>query len=98
MPIDRPKGLKPRILRHMRLTPISKVMLTEFYDRLISPLVEARLAKLNEPHSYYILILALVRDADAPTFYSDIERYWSSLDDVTGDRVLFAVAGPDAAA
>jgi hypothetical protein len=82
----------------MRLTPISKVMLTEFYDRLISPLVEARLAKLNEPHSYYILILALVRDADAPTFYSDIERYWNSLDDVTGDRVLFAVAGPDAAA
>src|ERR1700738_4182259 len=68
-------------------TMVSEVTLVEFYDRLSSSSLP-----------YYILILALVRDADAPSFYSDIERYWNSLDDVTGERVLFAVAGEDAAA
>jgi hypothetical protein len=37
-----------------------------------------------------------VRDADAPGFYDDVSRYWSSLNDVTGRDALFAVAGVDA--
>jgi len=43
------------------------------------------------------LILALVRDAEVPSFYSDIQRYWTSLDDVTGKHALFAVAAANAA-
>jgi hypothetical protein len=42
---------------------------------------------------FRLLILALVRDADAPSFYEDLKRYWSSLNDVTGDHALFVVAG-----
>lgn len=43
------------------------------------------------------LILALVREADEPAFYADVVRYWTSLHDLTGDKVVFAVAAPHAA-
>ena len=66
---------------------VSEETLVEFYERLSSSFSQ-----------YDILILALVRDADSQSFYSDIERYWNSIHDVTGERVLFAVAGQDAAA
>jgi hypothetical protein len=42
---------------------------------------------------FKLLILALIREADAPGFYEDLRRYWTSLDDVTGDHIVFAVAG-----
>src|ERR1043166_2576967 len=46
---------------------------------------------------FHVLILALVREADAPLFYSDLTRYWDSINDVTGRNVVFAVAGRKAA-
>ena len=42
---------------------------------------------------FKLLILALIREADAPGFYEDLRRYWTSLDNVTGDHIVFAVAG-----
>jgi hypothetical protein len=67
------------------IVPIIEVRLPTFYNRLASS------------SSYYILILALIRDADAPSFYADVERYWNSLNDVTGDQVLFGLAAEGAA-
>jgi hypothetical protein len=46
---------------------------------------------------FHGLILALVRDADAPTFYDDLLRYWNSINDLTGRHLVFAVAGGSAA-
>jgi hypothetical protein len=46
---------------------------------------------------FHGLILALVRDADAPTFYDDLLRYWNSMNDLTGHHLVFAVAGGSAA-
>ena len=46
---------------------------------------------------FHTLILALVRETDAPTFYSDLIRYWDSINDVTGRHIVFAVAGWKAA-
>ena len=45
----------------------------------------------------HVLILALVRDADAPSFYADLTRYWDLINDVTGRHIVFAVAGSSAA-
>lgn len=45
---------------------------------------------------FHFLILALVREADAPAFYADLVRYWNSLDDLTADHTVFAVAGNSA--
>ena len=45
---------------------------------------------------YKLVITALVREADAPTFFEDVTRYWGSLDDVTGQDILFVFAGPGA--
>ena len=42
---------------------------------------------------FHVLILGLVREADAPSFYDDLLRYWDSINDVTGRHVVFAVAG-----
>src|SRR5689334_23131442 len=69
----------------MELVPTS---LVEFYDTHLDVMKE---------RGFQLMILALVRDADAPLFYSDLQRYWSSLEDVTGRDMLFAIAGPDAA-
>lgn len=46
---------------------------------------------------FHFLILALVRDGDAPQFYNDLTRYWNSLNDLTGRHTVFAVAGGAAA-
>jgi hypothetical protein len=46
---------------------------------------------------FHGLLLALVREADAPTFYEDLLRYWNSINDVTGHHLVFAVAGGSAA-
>jgi hypothetical protein len=68
---------------------IEVVSLIEFYKSYRRALRE---------RGFKILLLALIREADAPTFYSDLERYWTSLDDVTGKQILFAVAGSSASA
>jgi hypothetical protein len=48
-----------------------------------------------QQQGFHVLILALVREADAPLFYDDLIRYWDSINDVTGRHVVFAVAsGP----
>ena len=67
---------------------IDEVPLDQFYGDYISHLERA---------GFKLLIMALVREADAPEFYSDVLRYWRSLHDLTGTSVAFAVAGPDAA-
>ena len=46
---------------------------------------------------FHVLILALVREADAPLFYDDLIRYWDSINDVTSRHAVFAVAGWKAA-
>jgi hypothetical protein len=64
---------------------VEEVTLAEYYANFKKPL---------KKRGFQFLILALVRDGDIPLFYSDISRYWSSLNDLTGDKCLFAVAGP----
>lgn len=66
---------------------VDSVSLVDFYDGYLKALRE---------QSTTLLLLALIRDADAPLFYEDLERYWSALDDVTGQHIVFAVAGPSA--
>lgn len=66
----------------------SKVPLVEFYRHLLP---EARSA------GYKIVLTALAREADAPAFYDDLKRYWSSLHDATGPDILFVFAGANAA-
>ena len=63
---------------------VSEVPLVEYYEKYQAALLA---------EGFRILLLALVRDADLPSFYDDIERYWDSLDDLTGPHVVFAVAG-----
>jgi hypothetical protein len=46
---------------------------------------------------YWIVVTVLARQADAPSLYQDIKRYWSSLHDVSGPDVLLIFAAPDAA-
>jgi hypothetical protein len=62
--------------------------LVEYYESCRSDL-------LNQ--GAHVLIFALVRDADAPSFYDDLKRYWDSINDATGRHVVFAVAGSRAA-
>jgi hypothetical protein len=57
--------------------------LADFYNKIV---------QMPLAGDYKFIILALVRDADNAGFYSDIARYWFSLDDVTGSHILFAVA------
>jgi hypothetical protein len=64
---------------------VDRVPLVDFYDGYRKALRDQGVA---------FLLLALIRDADAPLFYEDLERYWSALDDVTGPSIVFAVAGP----
>ncbi len=64
---------------------VDRVPLVDFYDGYQKALREQGVT---------FLLLALIRDADAPLFYEDLERYWSALDDVTGPNIVFAVAGP----
>jgi hypothetical protein len=63
-----------------------------------SPLVEYYTSCITDLRrsGFYILMLALVRDADAPTFYDDLLRYWNSINDVTARRIVFAVVGGSA--
>src|ERR1700694_2293589 len=67
---------------------IDEVPLDQFYGDYINH---------RERAGFKLLIMALVREADAPEFYSDVLRYWSSLHDLTGTQIARAVAGPDAA-
>lgn len=63
----------------------STVPLVEFYSKLVPA---ARGA------GFKLLITALAREADAPSFFEDVRRYWTSLDDATGPYVLVLFAGP----
>lgn len=67
---------------------ISPVPLVEFYKNLLP---EAQSV------GYKLVLTALAREADAPDFYQDLKRYWSSLHDATGPDVLFIFAGANAA-
>jgi TIR domain len=67
---------------------ISRVPLIEFYRNLLP---SARMA------GYKLVLTALVREADAPAFYEDVKRYWTSLHDATGPDILFVFAGANAA-
>ncbi len=53
-----------------------------FWDNL-------RNALSNTPFDSLVLFVA--RAADAPEVFEEIEQFWSSIHDVTGDRVLFAL-------
>ena len=63
---------------------VEHVSLVDFY--------KIHLAEVRR-RGFKLLVLALIREADAPGFYEDLRRYWTSLDDVTGDHIVFAVAG-----
>lgn len=63
---------------------VEEISLLEFYHSYVE-----RLRATDKK----ILILALVREADAPEFYADIHRYWDSLHNITGSSIVFAVAG-----
>jgi TIR domain len=67
---------------------VDEIPLVQFHDEYLSYI---------RSEGFKLLIMAVVREADAPEFYADILRYWSSLHDLTGPRVVFAVAGPQAA-
>jgi hypothetical protein len=66
----------------------SRVPLVEFYTNLLPA---ARSV------GYKLVLTALARQADAPDFYEDVKRYWSSLHDATGPDILFVFAGANAA-
>lgn len=66
----------------------SRVPLVEFYKNLLPA---ARFV------GYKLVLTALAREADAPDFYADVKRYWSSLHDATGPDILFVFAGANAA-
>jgi hypothetical protein len=40
---------------------------------------------------YKLVVTLLAREADASDVFNEIGRYWSSLDDVTGDHVMFVL-------
>lgn len=63
---------------------VSRLPLVEFYTELLPAAREA---------GYKIVLTALAREADAPSFYHDVERYWTSLHDATGPHILFVLAG-----
>lgn len=63
------------------------VPLGPFYDAIVAA---------GRQSGYFALLTALVREADASSFYEDISRYWDSLHDVTGADFLFVLAGPEA--
>jgi hypothetical protein len=65
-----------------------KMPLVDFYRNLL-PAARAR--------GFKIVLTALAREADSPSFYEDVKRYWSSLDDATGPDILFIFAGAKAA-
>jgi hypothetical protein len=58
--------------------------LVEFYQRMQQASFDA---------GYKLIVTALVREADVPTFFDDVSRYWNSIDDATGRDVLFVFAG-----
>lgn len=66
----------------------SRVPLVEFYTNLLPA---ARTV------GYKLVLTALAREADAPDFYADVKRYWSSLHVATGPDILFVFAGANAA-
>lgn len=63
------------------------VSLVEFYVNVLPAAAEV---------GYKIVLTALVREADAPGFYKDVKRDWSSLHDATGPDMLFVFAGANA--
>src|SRR6266545_1546342 len=67
---------------------VSQVPLVEFYKNLL-PAAESA--------GYKLLLTVLAREADSPSFYEDVRRYWTSLHDATGSDVLFVFAGANAA-
>jgi hypothetical protein len=66
------------------------------YEQNLDEFYETYLERLSSA-GYLALVLAIVREADAPGFYEDVLRYWTSLHDLTGQRIVFAVAAPSVA-
>lgn len=64
------------------------IPLVDFYKNLLPAARDA---------GFKVVLTALVREADSPSFYEDIKRYWTSLHDVTGSDILFVFAGANAA-
>jgi len=62
--------------------------LTTFFRELIP---SARAA------GYKCIVTLLAREADSEDIFRDVKRYWSSLHDVTGEHVLFALGAHNAA-
>lgn len=63
---------------------VENIPLADFYEQFKPELARS---------GFSALIMALIRDADAPSFYDDVVRYWTSLSDVTGGDIIFLVAG-----
>jgi hypothetical protein len=61
-----------------------EVSLVEFYKSGLSLAREA---------GYEVVLCLLAREADAPKAYDEIIKSWTSLDDVTGPKILFLFAG-----
>lgn len=62
--------------------------LTTFFSQLIPA---ARSA------GYKLVVTLLAREADSEEIFRDVERYWSSLHDVTGEHILFVLGAHRAA-
>ena len=44
---------------------------------------------------YYVVLCLVAREGDSPSVYAEITKFWTSLHDLTGERVLFVFAGAD---
>jgi hypothetical protein len=64
-----------------------KLSLSDFYAECVDAAASA---------GYRVLITLIARQGDAPDVYSEIEKYWSSLHDLTGKMILFLFAGAGA--
>jgi len=60
---------------------------------LLEPLTEfvARMLPAARRAGYKLVLTLLAREADSEAVYRQIERHWNSLDDVTGEHVLFVL-------
>ncbi len=65
---------------------ICKVPLTKFFNHYLSAARDA---------GFQMVACLIGREADVPEIYQDLVNNWSSLDDLTGERILFVFAGSE---
>ncbi|MEU4493662.1 TIR domain-containing protein [Streptomyces sp. NPDC023998] len=66
----------------------SQVPIVEFFEQMLPG---------SRAVGYKLVLTMLAREADSPSLYEDVGRYWTSLHDATGPDILFVFAGANAA-